>query len=317
MDRKLQRRMTNSFAFLMGGKIVVSEFEQALCEEMAHNRVVGAGGTEVPNVFRAQVSPKDFANLVSVNPGLAGNCADMLSRLARNEGWSRAGAVVVSIVESPKLRTGQLNCESHTDPAPAAASAFIDADGTVVGGTAVTPPQRDHRQVPSVPGRPAVPEAPLDGGAATYRGGRLYPADPAAGPAGLAGGHPAQPGHTGGGMPAPASPTGAYPPEPVRHAPTVTLLLQDGSSRTYLVMEGANIIGRASDVDFRLPDTGVSRRHAEITWDGRDAVLVDLHSRNGTMVNNIPVDNWQLADGDVITIGHSYIEVRITGETGM
>ena len=91
----------------------------------------------------------------------------------------------------------------------------------------------------------------------------------------------------------------------------VTLLLQDGSSRTYHVHEGTNIIGRGNQVDFRLPDTGVSRRHAELVWDGKEAVLVDLHSTNGTTVNDTPIDNWLLADGDVITVGHSYIEVRI------
>src|SRR5699024_12790339 len=75
--------------------------------------------------------------------------------------------------------------------------------------------------------------------------------------------------------------------------------------------EGSNIIGRSSDADLRLPDTGVSRQHAEITWDGRDAILVDLKSTNGTTVNDTPVENWLLADGDVITVGHFNIEVRI------
>lgn len=94
-------------------------------------------------------------------------------------------------------------------------------------------------------------------------------------------------------------------------SPMVSLLLQDGSSRTYLVHEGSNILGRSNEADFRLPDTGVSRQHAEITWDGEVAVLVDLQSTNGTTVNDEPVDNWMLADGDVITVGHSNIEVRI------
>lgn len=97
--------------------------------------------------------------------------------------------------------------------------------------------------------------------------------------------------------------------------PAVNLLLQDGSSRTYHVHEGSNIIGRSNDADLRLPDTGVSRQHAEITWDGRDAVLVDLESTNGTTVNDTQINNWLLADGDVITLGHSHIAVRIT-DTG-
>lgn len=94
-------------------------------------------------------------------------------------------------------------------------------------------------------------------------------------------------------------------------ASAVSLLLQDGTSRTYHVHEGSNILGRSNDADFRLPDTGVSRQHAEIIWDGTTAFLVDLQSTNGTTVNDQPVDNWELADGDLITIGHSNIEVRI------
>ena len=40
-------------------------------------------------------------------------------------------------------------------------------------------------------------------------------------------------------------------------------------------------------------------------------MLTDLKSTNGTTVNDTPVDNWLLDDGDVITMGHSRIEVRI------
>ncbi len=103
-----------------------------------------------------------------------------------------------------------------------------------------------------------------------------------------------------------------FNPDP-EQGPSVNLLLQDGSSRTYQVHDGSNIIGRSNDADLRLPDTGVSRQHAEITWNGSDAVLVDLQSTNGTTVNDTPIENWLLADGDVITVGHSHIEVRITG----
>lgn len=92
---------------------------------------------------------------------------------------------------------------------------------------------------------------------------------------------------------------------------TVTLQLDDGSGRTYQLREGANIIGRGQDAQFRLPDTGVSRRHLEIRWDGQVALLSDLNSTNGTTVNNAPVQEWQLADGDVIRLGHSEIIVHI------
>jgi Protein of unknown function (DUF3662)/FHA domain len=93
--------------------------------------------------------------------------------------------------------------------------------------------------------------------------------------------------------------------------PTITLQLDDGSGRTYQLREGANVIGRGQDAQFRLPDTGVSRRHLEIRWDGQVALLSDLNSTNGTTVNNAPVQEWQLADGDVIRLGHSEIVVRV------
>ena len=41
------------------------------------------------------------------------------------------------------------------------------------------------------------------------------------------------------------------------------------------------------------------------------ALLSDLNSTNGTTVNNAPVQEWQLADGDVIRLGHSEIIVRV------
>lgn len=91
----------------------------------------------------------------------------------------------------------------------------------------------------------------------------------------------------------------------------VTLQLDDGSGRTYQLREGANVIGRGQDAQFRLPDTGVSRRHLEIRWDGQTALLQDLNSTNGTTVNNAPVQEWQLADGDVIRLGHSEIVVHV------
>ncbi len=94
-------------------------------------------------------------------------------------------------------------------------------------------------------------------------------------------------------------------------AAQVTLQLDDGSGRTYQLRDGSNIVGRGQDAQFRLPDTGVSRRHLEIRWDGQVALLSDLNSTNGTTVNNAPVQEWQLADGDVIRLGHSEIIVRI------
>lgn len=93
---------------------------------------------------------------------------------------------------------------------------------------------------------------------------------------------------------------------------SITLFLEDGSNRTFSLHEGSNVIGRGQDAQFRLPDTGVSRRHVEIRWDGHTAMLTDLNSTNGTTVNDVQVSSWELADGDRIRVGHSDISVRFS-----
>ncbi len=91
---------------------------------------------------------------------------------------------------------------------------------------------------------------------------------------------------------------------------SASLTLDDGSGRKYDLTQGAHVIGRGQESAFRLPDTGVSRRHLEISWDGQSATLTDLGSTNGTTVNGNPVQTWQLNDGDVIRVGHSSLVFR-------
>ncbi len=117
-------------------------------------------------------------------------------------------------------------------------------------------------------------------------------------------GYPADPGVQG------------YAPPAVQTGPrqlAASLHLDDGSNRSHQLTEGSNVVGRGQDAQFRLPDTGVSRRHLEITWDGQVAMLADLGSTNGTTVNGTPVQTWQLADGDVVRVGHSSLVFRTQG----
>ena len=88
---------------------------------------------------------------------------------------------------------------------------------------------------------------------------------------------------------------------------TAVLTVDDGSQRSYQLQRGSNIVGRGQDAAFRLPDTSVSRRHIDIYFDGQTAVMHDLGSTNGSTVNGSSVQTWQLAEGDVIRIGHSTV----------
>jgi pSer/pThr/pTyr-binding forkhead associated (FHA) protein len=79
----------------------------------------------------------------------------------------------------------------------------------------------------------------------------------------------------------------------------------DGTNRRFDLTVGRNLIGRGTDADLQLLDQGVSRRHAELRWDGSFATVYDLGSTNGTSVNGHEVASHVLRHGDVIRIGHT------------
>jgi hypothetical protein len=62
------------------------------------------------------------------------------------------------------------------------------------------------------------------------------------------------------------------------------------------------IIGRSDEVELTLPDPGVSRKHASISEEEGHVVVRDLESLNGIFVNDHHVKEYQLQDGDIITI---------------
>jgi hypothetical protein len=68
-------------------------------------------------------------------------------------------------------------------------------------------------------------------------------------------------------------------------------------------------LGRGTDVDIRVDDPGVSRHHAEILL-GREIVLRDLGSTNGTYVDGVQVGETVLHDGAVVQLGATRLTFR-------
>ena len=114
-----------------------------------------------------------------------------------------------------------------------------------------------------------------------------------------------------------ATDTGKQGPSIVGRAgsrPGVThVLVVDGPGTRHELTTGRNVIGRGTEADIRLPDTGVSRKHVDVVLDGGTAMVEDLGSTNGTLVNGRRVSRLALADGDVIRIGHSVLVYRQDG----
>lgn len=95
-------------------------------------------------------------------------------------------------------------------------------------------------------------------------------------------------------------------------APAATCLLIDRQTgRTFTGVAPSTIIGRErSQAGIVLRDPNVSRRHAELRFDGREWHIVDLRSTNGTLVNDVDVDECVLRDGDLLTLGLVNLEFR-------
>jgi pSer/pThr/pTyr-binding forkhead associated (FHA) protein len=69
-------------------------------------------------------------------------------------------------------------------------------------------------------------------------------------------------------------------------------------------------IGRQLDVDIRLDDIFVSRRHCEIVAAESSLVVHDLGSKNGTFVNGIRTELSRLMPNDVLNVGRMEFVVR-------
>ena len=62
-------------------------------------------------------------------------------------------------------------------------------------------------------------------------------------------------------------------------------------------------MGRDPACDIVIAEPTVSRRHARVSWDGRELVVEDLGSSGGTFVNDAKVQRAVVRPGDVLRIG--------------
>lgn len=83
----------------------------------------------------------------------------------------------------------------------------------------------------------------------------------------------------------------------------------DGVRHT--LQAGTTIIGRGSDAGIRLSDTGASRQHLQIVWDGRAGIARDLGSTNGSKINGQRFREAALTTGTVITIGQTALRFQL------
>ncbi|MFT3901477.1 MAG: DUF3662 domain-containing protein [Gordonia sp. (in: high G+C Gram-positive bacteria)] len=332
IERTLEGAVDDGFARVFGGKVAPPEIEQALARAAEDSlRSLDAGVYLAANSYVLYVSEADFAALDDEYELNRKTFSRHLNDFIRDSGWQTYGPVVVEFDPTTELHSGQMRVTASVDPD--AAPRPHSSRGQPSPAATVPPDHNEsaRRGAPQMTQNPGHDQGGYQQGG--YQQGGYGQPDPQGG--GYDQGYGQQPGYDQGGYQQsygqpgydqgyqqPGYDQGYQQPgydqgyqqgygQPQNYAPTaITLLLEDGSNRTFTLREGSNVIGRGQDAQFRLPDTGVSRRHVEIRWDGNTATLSDLNSTNGTTVNDVQVSNWELADGDRIRIGHSDITVR-------
>jgi hypothetical protein len=321
-ERRLQGIVGDAFARVFGGSVVPQEVAQALQREADDNaRPLAGGRVLAPNRYTVTLGSADHDRLAGDEQRVIRMLKGGIRTYLTEQGWDVYGDVVVTLKVSGMLHTGQFRTSSAVDPdTPQPRTA---GDGAMSDATSQPPVepageaqrgQYRHDGVPAAAPHYGQPSSSYD-----YPGSR-YTADPGSAdnadnygyygydqPASYQPGYPQGDYHYG--NYADQQPSYGYGQGDGRKL-SAALILDDGSNRYYELTGGSIVVGRGHDAQFRLPDTGVSRRHLEITWDGQTARLADLGSTNGTTVNGTPVQTWQLVDGDVVRVGQSRLVFR-------
>lgn len=89
-------------------------------------------------------------------------------------------------------------------------------------------------------------------------------------------------------------------------------LEHDGASVTVEMNKPIFCFGRGDEeVNYTINLKTVSRRHFQVSYDGKDYIIEDLKSSNGTLLNGKPIKKSNINHGDVISIGDLHISFHI------
>jgi two-component system cell cycle response regulator len=83
--------------------------------------------------------------------------------------------------------------------------------------------------------------------------------------------------------------------------------------KKYNLNSSSLVIGRSSKCDIQIDQESISRNHSKIVNTGKSILVRDLGSTNGTYVNDEPIDEYVLRDGDLIKIGRTIFKFLTGG----
>jgi hypothetical protein len=83
------------------------------------------------------------------------------------------------------------------------------------------------------------------------------------------------------------------------------------AGKRYPLAKSRTVIGRGTEADITVDDSGISRKHVEVLWDGTRAQANDLGSTNGSNLNGQRLVSAALEADSVISIGQTTITLRL------
>lgn len=103
-----------------------------------------------------------------------------------------------------------------------------------------------------------------------------------------------------------------YAPEIIEEKKPTYELVYGG--QVYELSTGTITIGRGENVSIQIPDSGVSRKHLEISITQDEILIEDLNSTNGTFINGKQINAYSVTEPVGINLGSSKLEIRIKSE---
>lgn len=85
----------------------------------------------------------------------------------------------------------------------------------------------------------------------------------------------------------------------------------DFGGKRFLLAKARTTVGRDSSADIQVDDTGLSRTHFAINWNGSGAIVEDLGSTNGTNVAGREIKSEPIVADTVIKAGRTEFIFRV------
>ncbi|WP_033820249.1 DUF3662 and FHA domain-containing protein [Kitasatospora sp. MBT63] len=277
-EQRLEGLVNGTFAKVFKSEVQPVEIAGALQRECDNNATIwNRDRTVVPNDFIVELSPHDHERLSPYAGQLGKELAGMVREYAEAQRYSFMGPLQVTLEKADDLDTGLYRVRSRTLASE-------------------EPAQQAAPQQPQGYGRPPTPPAP---GAPWQQPGQApygAPPPPAAPPV-----MPTAPPAPGGGNVRPFPGAG--------HSGAGTRRWIEVNGNRHQITGNAMVLGRSTEADVRIDDPGVSRKHAEIR-PGTPAMVLDLGSTNGIVVDGQHTQRATLRDGSRIVLGSTTIVYR-------